>query len=658
MPKGKSKPYTQKYCKSWESDEILKPWLKPVAGDETKAQCKFCKCILRAHHTDLIKHASAQRHLTNAAPFSAARTLEDFGCRVQAVNNSTKIADLLLAVFVACHTAIAAVDHLGNITKTISGKNVTMARTKCSAIIKNVLRTVFCEQLYNDLKDVPFSLIIDESTDIGDTKQLCVVVRYYCKRTCSITTTFLAMLTLTDGTADAIFDAIMVFLRTNNIPIANCVGLATDGCSVMVGAHNSVITRFKAVCPGLIHIRCICHSIQLCSSYAAKTLPRGLEFLISDTHSWFSHSTKRKETYKILYESLHVGEEPLKIMRVCDTRWLSIAPCVQRILSQFDVLTKHFETAGERERCYATDKLHQLYTSPDNRIYLEFLNPWLDDLNKVNKMFQADQASPVKLLQRLMTLYCSILQTIMIPATFTTWASILEFDIDNPRHLLPTAAVHFGVAFNLAVAKTTLDNAAINYMKERCRTYLFVLLKEMRNRIPTNVQQLESLSDLSPSVVLGRNKPRLQSLSFLPLYKGNLGKLEQQWNCLSLYQWQHRDDVDVEAFWVDVAHHTDATGEHDFHELGMFVLSLLALPFSNAAVERSFSQMNIIKSKQRNRMQQKMLEAIMHVRGYMRRNKMCCDTFKPTDDMLARHNASMYHDVDDTSLPDDVSDDF
>ena len=57
-------------------------------------------------------------------------------------------------------------------------------------------------------------------------------------------------------------------------------------------------------------------------------------------------------------------------------------------------------------------------------------------------------------------------------------------------------------------------------------------------------------------------------------------------------------------------------------------------------------------------MQQKMLEAIMHVRGYMRRNKMCCDTFKPTDDMLARHNASMYHDVDDTSLPDDVSDDF
>ena len=37
---------------------------------------------------------------------------------------------------------------------------------------------------------------------------------------------------------------------------------------------------------------------------------------------------------------------------------------------------------------------------------------------------------------------------------------------------------------------------------------------------------------------------------------------------------------------------TDAAGERDFRELGRFALSCLALPFSNASVERTFSQNN------------------------------------------------------------------
>ena len=47
-------------------------------------------------------------------------------------------------------------------------------------------------------------------------------------------------------------------------------------------------------------------------------------------------------------------------------------------------------------------------------------------------------------------------------------------------------------------------------------------------------------------------------------------------------------------FWVGVANHKDASGENDFSELSDFILSMLALLFSNSAVERAFSQMNLI----------------------------------------------------------------
>ena len=58
---------------------------------------------------------------------------------------------------------------------------------------------------------------------------------------------------------------------------------------------------------------------------------------------------------------------------------------------------------------------------------------------------------------------------------------------------------------------------------------------------------------------------------------------------------------------------------------------LLSLPLSNADVER---QVNIIKSKTRNRMISSTLSGILHVRYGMKRQGICCTQFTPTSDML------------------------
>ena len=104
---------------------------------------------------------------------------------------------------------------------------------------------------------------------------------------------------------------------------------------------------------------------------------------------------------------------------------------------------------------------------------------------------------------------------------------------------------------------------------------------------------------------------------------------------------------------MEVLKYTDAAGETPFEELALFALSLLALPFSNASVERVFSQMNLIKTKLRNRLKQPMLEAILHVRGFMSRNRFCCNKFKTTKDMFSRFNASIYASDEANTLPDD-----
>ena len=310
---GKWAKYGKQYSKEWEKDPILKPWIQSVAGDATKAFFRHCKCEIRAHHSDLQRHAATTKHKQNAAKLSSARTLFDVGCSSKQVDNTEKIAELKLAAHIACHSSIATVDHLGEIVKNISGKDISLHRTKCSALIKKALSPAVHDELLTDLKDQSYSLIIDESTDTGMEKQLCVVVRDYSQLKKCIVTTFLGIIALESGTAEGIFNAVVQFLDTNKLQVEKCIGLATDGCNVMCGRNNSVITKFQAVCPRVVHIRCICHSIQLCSSYALKTLPRNIEFMVAETYNWFCHSTVCQQKYKQLYSCINVGEEPLKI---------------------------------------------------------------------------------------------------------------------------------------------------------------------------------------------------------------------------------------------------------------------------------------------------------------------------------------------------------
>ena len=126
------------------------PMIQSVAGDATKAFCRHCKCEIRAHHADLQRHAATTKHKENAAKLSSARTLFDVGCSSKQVDNTEKIAELKLAAHIACHSSIATVDHLGEIAKNFSGKNISLHRTKCLALIKKALSPVVHEDLLTD----------------------------------------------------------------------------------------------------------------------------------------------------------------------------------------------------------------------------------------------------------------------------------------------------------------------------------------------------------------------------------------------------------------------------------------------------------------------------------------------------------------------------
>ena len=93
-------------------------------------------------------------------------------------SRATKVAELKLAVNVACHSAIRSVDHLGEVLKEVFPCDATaqlrLHRTKCGALIKNVVAPDLLRQLIGDMGvNQHYSLLIDESTDVG-CKKMCV----------------------------------------------------------------------------------------------------------------------------------------------------------------------------------------------------------------------------------------------------------------------------------------------------------------------------------------------------------------------------------------------------------------------------------------------------------------------------------------------------
>lgn len=65
----------------------LLDWLEAASEDDVRrgkqeAYCNICEVFLRAHHTDLVKHATeCQRHLKRAKDFdrNVQRTVDDHG---------------------------------------------------------------------------------------------------------------------------------------------------------------------------------------------------------------------------------------------------------------------------------------------------------------------------------------------------------------------------------------------------------------------------------------------------------------------------------------------------------------------------------------------------------------------------------------------------
>ncbi|KAE8746609.1 hypothetical protein FOCC_FOCC006723 [Frankliniella occidentalis] len=222
----------------------------------------------------------------------------------------------------------------------------------------------------------------------------------------------------------------------------------------------------------------------------------------------------------------------------------------------------------------------------------------------------------------------------------------LRQNLRDAAALVPISSADFGAGVRIWLGQVRLDPTVLKNVQTRCVRYLTVLVQNLLDILPEQTPRLMSVRYFTPSEVL-RVAGRADILD-LPIYLAkdvDVDDLKKEWERLPRVDWGAFFNGSIPKtsaeFWQGVVEYDQLGVEKKFGKISALAFRALSAPLANADVERAFSFMNCIKTKKRNSMSAKLLEAIMRVRMCMTKSG-CCRAFEPWPAMLAKFTSDMY----------------
>lgn len=586
-------------------------------------------------HTDL--EANPQKQVTVPICFqNASRSIS--------INDQVKEAEIRMVMFLTEHNiSLNVADHMVNYMKTVDSKSLILQKMKCdltktTCIVKNVIGKYSKEEVINIARNERFSLIIDSSTDRTRTKHLAMVMRF--EKNFESKDVFLGLLELSDATANGIFNSVLNFMVENGIPYKdNLIGFAADGENTMFGSNNSVVTKLKAAIPELFTMKCICHSLSLATSAASKELPDAVESLLSNIYNYMKNSSKRQINFELQQKILEV--DPHKILKVCPTRWLSLNACVDRVLEQYDALFNYFKVETEGNIQAARD-IYETMQNSYTRLYLEFLKFVLPFVVNKNKEFQSEKPKLYKLCSKMAVMYCSIVELYMKKSYLDKHdETTIMFKI--PEHYKSIEEIYLGPEVMAQTQMLNQNSPNLKTFRVKCSNFLISLTSEIYQRFPfkePHIRNLKYVDFMDPRNNI-KNTVSIASVAKLYDKKANVDFVKADGEFRQLKNnFRGNDTKNVTAFWNQVNRCTNG-GKKTYPNVWRLVKYILALPHSSATCERCFSQINLNKTKTRNKLETPTLRGLLYGKGRLHLHNKTCYNFV-IGDMMKYHNQDMY----------------
>jgi len=214
-----------------------------------------------------------------------------------------------------------------------------------------------------------------------------------------------------------------------------------------------------------------------CAYYATKKLPYQATDLLKKIASYFKHSAKRISAFEHVQEILDM--KILKILKLAQTRWLSLSACIERLLVLMPALKTYFHnelttlnnkmrlSTKESELKKTINEIYLLLMHVDTELYFRFLHYVLPLICDLNLEFQSESPR----IHKLYSLMDEVCQTLL--KNFIKPEVIESGDLQvykNPANFLRNGDIYAGpwvAAFVEVNSNLTASKLAVFYTNVR-----------------------------------------------------------------------------------------------------------------------------------------------------------------------------------------------
>ena len=230
---------------------------------------------------------------------------------------------------------------------------IAMGRTSVTYKLTDGLSEILHKRLVNTLKEVPFSINIDECTAKNNQKVLSILVAFYSEVENSTVVYPLASITLKVVSAEVVYQAVCKVFEKENIPYTNLISILSDSAAYMRGKTSGFETLMRErKAPHLLDIDGdLCHHTHNSVKLFCSPFDQIIEQLCDDLYRDMKCSPDLKDLLTELCEiyncTFHTPKERVP------HRWLSVLDVSEDLLQMLPAILSMYYSYVPKQEKYA-----------------------------------------------------------------------------------------------------------------------------------------------------------------------------------------------------------------------------------------------------------------------------------------------------------------
>lgn len=221
-------------------------------------------------------------------------------------------------------------------------------RTACTQFIKYISETLKKEVLEDVRKSPCASVLLDSSTDASDQACVVIYIRYF--KGMEVKESYITLAPLYSETADGYFETIISALDELDIPFRKpgwVVGLGTDG-STMLRCRGGLVEKFQEVIPQLLPVHCVAHRLHLAvvDACGGIDLVKKCDRHIRTIFKFYQSSNKRLT--ELQEGAAALEQEIVRLKDLNAVRWVaSKRRTLNALIVSWPALARHLQSVVE-----------------------------------------------------------------------------------------------------------------------------------------------------------------------------------------------------------------------------------------------------------------------------------------------------------------------